>query len=230
MWYSLARSLVTHHWVFTLVILSVTMWGVAIAPTTDWHLVGLLVLALYLGIEGMHDLDLADPDVAVDVNPVVQRRIGFGLITAGVAVGVYLASLTTWVFLAFVVAETLAGLAYNDEWFDGLFHDVDKLGIHNAAFVLGFVPVLTGHFLVTQSVTLAAVLWGVVAALYSVGILHLFQVVKVPVLYERVGIRHTRTMEMDEDEVYEMVATGQLCVIVGTILAGVAFLAMNVGV
>lgn len=223
LWYSLARSLVTPHWLFTLVVVSTALWGVALAPVTDWYRTGVLVVALALGMEGMHDLDLADPSVAVTIDPRVQRGTGYALIAAGVLVGVYAASLTTWTFLAFVALETVAGVAYNGEWFDGLFHDVDRLGWATAGLSLGLVPLLVGYFLLAETISAVAVLWGVVAALYAVGILHLYQVVKVPVLYDLVGVRHVRTREIEGARADRMVATGLLCVIVGVILTGVAF-------
>lgn len=85
-------------------------------------------------------------------------------------------------------------------------------------------PAYDRIYLHTRSIRIAALLWGTVAALYSVGVLHLFQVVKVPVPYERVGLRHTRTMKLNRSEVYGMVATGLSRGILGTKLADVAFL------
>lgn len=228
LWYSVARSFVTPHWPFTLVIFSVTLWGAALAPRPDWHLTGVLLVALYLGAEGMHDIDLADPDIAVTINPVVQRTMGYVLVGTGVLVGLYAAYLTAWEFAIFLIVEVVAGLAYNEEWFGGLFHDLDKLGVGTAAIALGFIPVMLGHYLLAQSVPLAVILWGAVAAFYAVGILHLYQVVKVPVLYDRIGIQHVRTMELSDAEVEQMVTTGLLCVILGKILTGVAFVVMTV--
>lgn len=228
LWYSISRSLVTPHWVFTLVIFSLALWGVALAPTTDWHLTGILLLSLYLGVEGMHDIDLADPTVAVDIDPTVQRTLGYLLVAAGFLVGMYAAYLTTWTLALFFAAETFAGLAYNAEWFDGFFHDLDKFGWGTAAIALGFLPVTLGHYLLAQTLPFAVLLWGAVAATYSVGILHLYQAVKVPVLYDRIGIRHVRTMQLTDAEAYRLVTTGLLCIIFATILTGVAFVTVSV--
>lgn len=230
LWYSISRSLITPHWVFTLVIFSLTLWGVALAPTTNWHLTGILLLSLYLGVEGMHDIDLADPTIAVDINPTVQRTLGYLLITAGFLVGMYAAYLTTWTLTLFFIAETFAGLAYNAEWFNGFFHDLDKFGWGTAAIALGFLPVMLGHYLLTQTLPFVVLLWGAVAATYSVGILHLYQAVKVPVLYDRIGIRHVRTMQLTDAEAYRLVTTGLLCIILATILTGFAFVTITVSV
>lgn len=223
LYYSVARSLVTPHVVFTAVILSVVTWGVALAPEPNWSHAGLLYVAAYLGVEGMHDVDLADPDVAVTIDPRVQRTVGYGLIAAGTLVGLSLAWLTTWGLLAFVALEVGAGLAYNAEWFDGRFHDLDRLGWATAAVALGVAPVTAGYFVQTGTITLPVLLWAAVAATYSVGILHLYQVAKVPALYDRMGIEHVREPERSEEEAYRLVTTGLQCVIGATILAGLAF-------
>ena len=223
LWYSVARSVFTHYWVFTLVVTAFVLWGVALAPEVDWHLAGLLVVAVALGLEGMHDVDLADPTVAVDIDPAVQRPIGYALIGAGTALGLYIASLTTWWVLSLVLVQLVGGFAYNAEWLDGLFHDLDQLGWLTAGLTLGFTPVVTGYYVIAQSVSLSVILWAVVAAVYSVGILHLYQAVKIPVLYEVVGVRTVRTMDLDEEETYDLVGTGLFGVLLATILSGVAF-------
>ena len=223
LWYSVARSVVTHYWVFTLVVTAFVLWGVALAPELDWYLAGLLVVAVALGLEGMHDVDLADPTVAIDIDPTVQRRMGYLLIGAGTGLGLYIASLTTWWVVALVLVQLVGGFAYNAEWFGGLFHDLDQLGWFTAGLTLGFTPVVTGYYVLAQSISLSVILWAVVAAVYSVGILHLYQAVKLPVLYEVVGVRTVRTMELDEEETYKLVGTGLFGVLLATILSGVAF-------
>lgn len=227
-WYSVARSLFTHYWLFTGVVMAFALWGMALAPTFDTTLVGLLLVALALGMEGMHDLDLSDPTLTVDVDPRVQRTIGYGLIAAGTAVGCYLAARTSWWFLAFVAAEVLAGLAYNREWAGGLFHDLDRLGPLTGALSLGFLPVVLGHFLLAETVGLPVLLWGAVAGGYSVGILHVYQAVKVPVLYDAMGIRHERSATVSDAEALELVTRGLLIVLVSTVASGVAFAAVAI--
>lgn len=223
LWYSVLRSVVTPHVVFTFVVLSAFIWGVSLAPETDWPTTIVLLVAFYLGLEGMHDIDLADPTIAVTLDPTVQRRMGYVLVVAGSLLGVYAAYRSTWGLIAFVAIEVVVGFAYNGEWFDGLFHDIEKLGAITAAVSLGAVPVLTGYYSLAHSITLEAVLWAVVASLLSVGILHLYQTVKVPVLYERMWIEADREMEISDAKAYERVTDGLVHVIAGYILMGIAF-------
>lgn len=225
MWYSVARSIISHYWLFTAVVLAFTVWGAAIAPVWEWDVVLLLLLAIFLGLEGLHDVDLAEDTVAVNIDPNVQRVVGYLFLAAGAAVGVVVAAMTTWLFIGIAVIEIFLGLAYNEEWFNGVLHDLDKFGWFNFAFSWGTMPVVAGYFALAETITIPAVLWGAAAFGLSITVIYLFEIVKVPVLYDTLGVKHDREHQFDEQTALEMANTALLGLVFGAVASAAAFVA-----
>lgn len=215
--YSVARSLVSHYWMFTVVVLSFVVWGAVLAPTMDWEHLTLLLVAVYLGLEGLHDIDLSDPDVAVDINPRIQWSVGYLMVAAGTLIGIYLAFQTTLAFAAIAVLELFLGLAYNEEWFGGYLHDLDQFGWFNFALSWGFIPVVAGYYLMSGGLSLAVMTAGLAAFGFSLAIIYCFEVSKVPTLYESIGVSHDRDYELSQSESYEYINAAILGIVVGVV-------------
>jgi hypothetical protein len=192
---SLFRSFLTEYWPFTAYVLAYMTVGVALAAATgtaDLYVWGVYAVALWLGLEGLHAIDLSDETVAVQYNSTVQFWVGVAGLAAGVGVGVYLASITTWWFLLFVGAETFLGIAYNVELFGGALHDFDRpTGMANFAVSWGFLPFLGGFFIMSQSLSIGILVFGVGLALDAARLILMFEAGK-PAPYEDLGIEYDR--------------------------------------
>jgi len=192
---SLFRSFLTEYWPFTAYVLAYMTVGVALAAATgvaDLYVWAVYALALWLGLEGLHAIDLSDETVAVQYDSTIQFYVGVAGLLAGVGVGVYLASITTWWFLLFVAAETFLGIAYNVELFGGALHDFDKpTGMANFAISWGFLPFLGGYFIMAQSLSIGILVFGLGLALDSARLLLMFEAGK-PAPYEDLGIEYDR--------------------------------------
>jgi hypothetical protein len=197
---SLFRSVVTQYWSFTVYVLMYAVFGIALGslvgsfrPTVAF----LLGAALWFGLEGLHAVDLAEPSVAVDLDASVQRYVGYIQVAAGCTLGALVAMMTTWWFLALVVVGAVSGLAYNEEWFDGLFHDRDKLtGLANFGLSWGTVPFLAGYIAMGETLTAGAVLLAVGIALDAAELNYLVGPSKME-RYRDMNIKTTREYEPD---------------------------------
>ncbi len=157
--YSLWRSLVTPIWTFNLYPLAYMTIGMALAAVEyggwDWRIWGLALVTIWFGDEGVHNFDLAPEDIAIHLDQRVQWAVGLVYVAIGVAGGVALAYLTTWWFLALVGVGTFFSLAYNLEWFDGVFHDRDYItGTGNLSLNVVGIPAFGGYFLLAQTANL----------------------------------------------------------------------------
>jgi len=197
---SLFRSFLTEYWPFTAYVLAYMTVGTALAAAVagfDAYVWGVYALGLWLGLEGLHAIDLSDETVAVQYDSRVQFWVGVAGLLAGIAVGIYLASITTWWFLLFVAAETFLGIAYNVELFGGALHDFDRpTGMANFALSWGFLPFLGGYFVTAGSVPLGALVFGVGLALDAGRLILMFEVGK-PAPYEDLGIEYAREFSPD---------------------------------
>ncbi len=117
--------------------------GGCLAPTVPWGRLTLTVLAfaLALGI-GAHALDeLNGRPLRTQIPAGVLVGLAVVSVAGACALGIGVASRTTWWLLAFVVMGAFLVPAYNLEWFGGRFHTTIWLGIAWGAF-----PVLTAYF------------------------------------------------------------------------------------
>jgi hypothetical protein len=144
--------------------LSYVCIGAALAPEFRWNILGLALLAFFLGMGvAAHALDEAH-------GRPLATRIGRGTLfalaaislTAATAVGIVAALETSLWLLAFVGAGAFIALAYNLELFGGRFH-----GDLWFALAWGALPVLATFFAAAETIRLEAVLAAVFAALLS---------------------------------------------------------------
>lgn len=211
--FSLKRSLVTPYAPFTVYVLAYTLFGIALGSVYgafDPVRAAAVCVAIWFGLEGLHAIDLADEGVATRMDNRVANVLGYSQVIAGSAIGVWLASQTTWWFLALVGAGALLGLAYNEEWFGGWLHDRDKItGLANFGVSWGAVPFYAGFAVVNQSVTLGAV---VVAAGVGVDAMRLNYLEGHGRIarYETVDIEHSRGHKSTGDEAREACHTANL--------------------
>ena len=200
---SMFRSIFTHYWMFTVYVLAYMTVGMALASVQhgwSWTTWLLAATTIWFGLEGLHAVDLAHEDVAVDINPTVQRVVGYTELAAGAALGIALALQTTLWFLAFVGVGTFLGVAYNEEWFEGFLHDYDKMtGIANFGFSWAVIPFLGAYFIVAETITLGILLVSAGVMLDAMRLIWLFEVSK-PAPYEDVGIKHEREYDPEPTE------------------------------
>jgi hypothetical protein len=193
--YSVARSLVTQYWMFTLYVLAYMTVGAAFgAYVNDFslRLYGMMALALWLGLEGLHAVDLSHQNVALRTHPTVSRYLGYSQVVIAGAIGVEIASMTSWYFLAFVGAALFFGLAYNEEWFDGALHDDNRLtGLLNFGFAWGVIPVLGGFFIMAQTIHPAMIVVALAVMFDALRVILLFESGK-PAPYDDLDILYAR--------------------------------------
>jgi hypothetical protein len=128
---------------YTLWHLSYVAIGAALAPQMKWGTLGWTVLAflLALGI-GAHALDeLSGRPLQTEIPRSLLVVLAALSIGAACAIGIVVASDSTWWLLLFVVMGAFMVVAYNLELFGGTFHSNTWFAIAWGAF-----PVLTGYF------------------------------------------------------------------------------------
>jgi MFS family permease len=149
---------------YTLWHLSYVCIGAALAPKFRWDILGLALLAFFLGMGiAAHALDEAH---GRPLATRIGRRTLFALaalsLAAATAIGVVAAVWTSLWLLAFVAAGAFIAIAYNLELFGGRFH-----GDVWFALAWGALPVLATFFAVAETISLEAVLGAAFAALLS---------------------------------------------------------------
>lgn len=243
LWHHVSRSLVNQYWPFSFVPpASMTMgMAVAIASTGvawDWRLWGLGVLFLVVTDQGMKSIDLAAPDINVDVDPEIQFRVGSLMVLTGLGLGVLLAWLTSWWFLVILGTGVALGLVYNlspgpqgespggldlfDGWFDGRFHDKRyTTGRGTLGFCVGFLPVVMGYFLLARGVSPGVVLIGAGPGLHMAAMIWVVEDYK-DTLYPALGIEYDRSVANDVERLKVRSVKSQLWRLV-------AFVAMALG-
>lgn len=199
---SVIRSFLTQYWPFTAYVLAYVTVGMALGSvggSWDWTVAALTLAAIWFGLEGLHAIDLAEPNIATRVDRRVQLAAGVIGLAIGAGLGVAVASMTQWTFLVFVAIELFLGLAYNMEWFGGYLHDFDTAtGIANFGFSWGAVPFFVGFFVMADGLTLGAALVGAGVALDAMQLIALFEISK-PEPYNDLNIKHDRTIDQDTD-------------------------------
>ena len=196
--FSVYRSVLTQYWPMTVYVLAYTVVGMALGAyigSFDVVVAALLLAALWLGLEGLHAIDLAEDNIATRVDSQIGEYLGWGQVALGGVIGIGIAYLTSWLFLIFVAAEIFLGLAYNKEWFNGILHDWDtKTGLTNFSLAWGGIPALTGFFVVTGTVTIGMTLVAIGIMFDAARLLSLFEASK-PAPYDDRSIEHDREFD-----------------------------------
>ena len=128
---------------YTLWHLSYVAIGAALAPRMHWGILGWTELAFFLALGvGAHALDeLHGRPLRTRIPGALLVALAAGSIVAACAIGIAVASDTTWWLLAFVAVGAFVVVAYNLELFGGTFHSDLWFGLAWGAF-----PVLTAYF------------------------------------------------------------------------------------
>jgi hypothetical protein len=140
---------------YTLWHLSYVAIGAALAPQMKWGLLGWTELAfgLALGV-GAHALDeLNGRPLRTRIPGAVLVSLALVSIGAACAIGIWVASDSSWWLLAFVAFGAFIVVAYNLELLGGAFHSALWLGLAWGAF-----PVLTAYFASAERLRAEAVL------------------------------------------------------------------------
>lgn len=149
---------------YTLWHLSYVCIGAALAPEFRWDILGLALLAFFLGMGvAAHALDEAQGrPLATRIGRKTLCALAAISLAAATGVGIVAALRTSLWLLAFVGAGAFITLAYNLELFGGRFH-----GDLWFAAAWGALPVLATFFAAAESIRLEAVVAAVFAALLS---------------------------------------------------------------
>jgi hypothetical protein len=128
---------------YTLWHLSYVAIGAALAPRMRWGILGWTELAFFLALGvGAHALDeLHGRPLRTRIPGALLIALAIGSIGAACAIGIFVASDTTWWLLAFVAIGAFVVVAYNLELVGGMFHSDLWFGLAWGAF-----PVLTAYF------------------------------------------------------------------------------------
>ncbi len=227
---SLARSFLTQYWPFTAYVLSYVTVGMGLAAavgyTFDWFHAGLLLVAMWFGLEGLHAIDLAEADIATRLDRKAQMFAGVAGLGLGGIVGIYLASLTTWWFLVFVGVEVFLGLAYNLELFNGLLHDFDTpSGLANFGLSWGAIPFLAGYYVMAGDISFGVLLVALGIFLDAAQLISLFEISK-PEPYDDLGIHHNRDVEQDVTAMNEVTHRGNKMAMAAWAFVALGFVVM----
>jgi len=152
---------------YTAMVLSYTVIGSLAVETPAWTRVLALVIIYFLGLGvAAHALDALGSKTAKPWGKTFSRRQLWGLASASLATaytiaGYYMIRYVPWLLLL-AVLEGFFVFAYNLEWFGGKFHSDGWF-----AFSWGFLPVLAGHMMQTNRISMAAVVLATAMALFS---------------------------------------------------------------
>jgi hypothetical protein len=149
---------------YTLWHLSYVALGAGLAPHVKWGLLGWTELAFFLAMGiGAHALDeLSGRPLQTRIPGGVLIALAALSIAGACAIGLVVASRSTWWLLAFIVCGAFIVVAYNVELFGGLFH-----GDLWFAGAWGAFPVLTAYFAAAQTLRVEALLAALFALLSS---------------------------------------------------------------
>src|SRR5262249_25404032 len=149
---------------YTLWHLSYVALGAGLAPQMKWGLLGWTELAFFLAMGiGAHALDeLNGRPLRTSIPDTVLLALAAVSIAGACAIGLVIASGSTWWLLVFILSGVFIVLAYNLELFGGMFHG--DLGFAGA---WGAFPVLTAYFAAAERIRIEAVLAASFALLSS---------------------------------------------------------------
>ena len=152
---------------YTAMVLSYAVVGSLAVETPVWTRILALVIIYFLGLGvAAHALDALGSKAVKPWGRTFSRRQLWGLAAASLAAaytiaGYYIIRYVPWLLLL-AVLEGFFVFAYNLEWFEGKFHTDGWF-----AFSWGFLPVLAGHVMQTNSISAAAVVLASAMALFS---------------------------------------------------------------
>jgi hypothetical protein len=134
---------------YTLWHLSYAAVGAALAPRMKWGLLGWTVLAFLLAMGvGAHALDeLHGRPLRTRIPATILVALAATSLAAACAIGIVVASHSTWWLLAFVVFGASVVVAYNLELLGGVFHSDIWFGLAWGAF-----PALTAYFASAETI------------------------------------------------------------------------------
>lgn len=144
--------------------MSYVAMGAALAPTVDWPVLGLMLLAFFCGTGiAAHALDEFNgrPLKTGLSNRELIALAAVGLLLSA-ALGIILVRFTSPLVLLIFGAGIFLVLAYNLEWWRGLFHT--DLGF---ALSWGAFPVIAGYWTQTGTLSIAALAGAAAATLFS---------------------------------------------------------------
>jgi len=143
---------------YTGMVLSFVVIGSMLAETVHWDRVAAIVVIYFLALGiGAHALDALGSQAIKPWGAVFSKRqlwaVAAGSVMLAYAIGLYYIVRYAPLLGVIAVMEGFFLLAYNLEWFRGRFHT-------NAwfAFSWGFLPVLAGYVIQTNSISPAIVL------------------------------------------------------------------------
>lgn len=203
--YSLRNSLLSPYWLFNVLGMAYVTVGMALATVDypwNWEIWGLAMATIWLGSAGSNNLDLAEEGMTIDIRRDVQLAVGTTMLVVAAGLGILLALKTTLWFLLLVGVGTFLTLAYDLEWFDGLFHHRDyATGIGNLGFTAAWIPTFGGYLLLAQSFSIDLVGMAFVAVSPMVHLISLSYIEDdlKQYKYDAFGIKSTRDVEPDFD-------------------------------
>ncbi|AGA34485.1 hypothetical protein TVNIR_2847 [Thioalkalivibrio nitratireducens DSM 14787] len=152
---------------YTAMVLSFTVIGAMLAETVHWDRVAAIVVIYFLALGiGAHALDALGSQAVKPWGAVFSKRqlwaVAAGSVVLAYAIGINYIVRYAPLLGVIAVLEGFFLLAYNLEWLRGRFHT-------NAwfAFAWGFLPVLAGYVIQTNSISLAVVLIALAMAALS---------------------------------------------------------------
>lgn len=152
---------------YTAMVLSYVVIGSLAVETPAWTRVIALVIIYFLGLGvAAHALDALGSKAAKPWGRAFSRRqlwvLAAASLTAAYTVaGYYMIRYVPWLWML-AVLEGFFVFAYNLEWFGGKFHTDGWF-----AFSWGFLPVMAGHVIQTNKISVAAVVLASAMALFS---------------------------------------------------------------
>ncbi len=152
---------------YTGMVIAFSVIGSMLADRIYWDRVGAVVMIYFLGLGiAAHALDAIGSGQAKPWGEVFSRKqLWFtAILSLVIAYLIAIYYMVLYVPLLWVVAilEGFFVFAYNLEWFGGKFHSDGWF-----AFSWGFLPVLAGYIIQTNSISLAALILGGSMALFS---------------------------------------------------------------
>jgi hypothetical protein len=149
---------------YTLWHLSYVCIGAALAPEFRWDVLGLALLAFFLGLGvAAHALDeIHGRPLETGIGRGTLYGLAAASLVAAAAIGVATALYTTPWLLAFVAGGAFIAVAYNLELFGGRFH-----GDAWFALAWGALPLLATYVAAAETIRLEAVVGALFAALLS---------------------------------------------------------------
>lgn len=169
---------------FTLLALAFPTLSMFIAPDPNLYLGGLTLLALFIGLYGMHTWDRMK-GAYQDASAKTQQILGGVLLLIAVSMGVYISIQVSYWLLIIVAIEALVGVAYNVELLDGLLHD-DMGGALTFGITWTFLPCIYMSWLMGD-LTLSAVVFATSWAIFVTPILLLYEAAK-PTIHEMMSL------------------------------------------